>query len=109
MCGTDEDIGGGEVVDDLLARNVTLKPDLRSGAALLRAGLQRDTLSRSDFEYSESEKQGAERQNVNQPRCSFSIRAVATRASNEQISTIVTSTSAPAHAWRCQSSYGAIA
>ena len=43
------------------------------------------------------------------PRCSRSSRPVATRARSEQSSTIVTSTSAPAHAWRCQSSYGEIA
>ena len=30
-------------------------------------------------------------------------------ARGEHTSTIVTSTSAPAHAWRCQSSYGEIA
>ena len=33
----------------------------------------------------------------------------ATRATREQMSTVATSTSAPAHACRCQSSYGAIA
>src|SRR2546428_1158356 len=45
-----------------------------------------------------------------QPRaCMRSRRRVAKRASNEQTRTIVTSTSAPAHAWRCQSSYGEMA
>ena len=34
---------------------------------------------------------------------------MAIRAAMEQISTMVTSTSAPAHACRCQSSYGEIA
>ena len=43
------------------------------------------------------------------PRCIFSIRAVATRASSEQVRTIVTSTSAPAQACRCQSSYADVA
>ena len=39
----------------------------------------------------------------------LSSRRVANRASSEQISTIATSTSAPAQACRCQSSYGEIA
>src|SRR6266540_3513591 len=43
------------------------------------------------------------------PLCIFSMRAVANRASNEQIRTIVTSTSAPAQAWRCQSLYAELA
>jgi len=41
--------------------------------------------------------------------CMRSRRRVARRASSEQINTIDTSTSAPAHAWRCQSSYGPVA
>jgi len=41
--------------------------------------------------------------------CIRSRRRVARRASSEQMSTIETSTSAPAHAWRCQSSYGPVA
>jgi glycosyltransferase involved in cell wall biosynthesis len=44
-----------------------------------------------------------------QPRCSRSMRAVANRASSEQTNTVDTSTSAPAHARRCQSSYGEMA
>src|SRR5256885_13273826 len=35
-----------------------------------------------------------------------SRRLVATRATSEHVSTIVTRTSAAAHAWRCQSWYG---
>ncbi len=41
--------------------------------------------------------------------CMRSRRRVARRASSEQTSTIVTRTSAPAHACRCQSSYGPVA
>src|SRR3954465_5445566 len=43
------------------------------------------------------------------PRCIRSIRAVAKRASTEQLNTIVTSTSAPAHACWCHSGYGDVA
>src|SRR5437773_9901522 len=41
--------------------------------------------------------------------CSVSRRRVARRARIEQTSTLETSTSAPAHAWRCQSAYGDMA
>lgn len=43
------------------------------------------------------------------PWWSRSMRAVARRASSEQMNTMLTSTSAPAHAWRCQSAYGEMA
>src|SRR4029453_4179686 len=43
------------------------------------------------------------------PTCLRSGRRVASRAIREHRRTIVPSTSAPAHAWRCKSSYGPLA
>ena len=43
------------------------------------------------------------------PACIRSSRLVARRAASEHTTTMATSTSAPAHAWRCQSSYGEMA
>jgi hypothetical protein len=66
--------------------------------------------NREHMDHPEHLEQPANLENPLQPRaCMRSRRRVASRASSEQISTIETSTSAPAHAWRCQSSYGPVA